>query len=152
MQKLLRIVQYLDLRWSHKQQGQPTRPQHQDHPCSGGIRKHHQRTHFNSLQNTLWLSRPIILSAIRSHGDTQTLKSANEEHLDTGGGSKGSDTLDASNGYVKYINNIGEFDAGKSSGWLYAVNGTVCTISSTQYKVKAGDVIEWRYTVKVGDI
>lgn len=60
--------------------------------------------------------------------------------------------LDASSGYVKYINNIGEFDAGKSSGWLYKVNGTLYSKASTQYKVKAGDVIEWRYTVKVGDI
>lgn len=60
--------------------------------------------------------------------------------------------LDASSGYVKYINNIGEFDAGKSSGWLYTVNGELCTIGSTQYKVKAGDVIAWRYTVKMGDV
>ena len=60
--------------------------------------------------------------------------------------------LDASGGYVKYINNIGEFDAGNNSGWLYKVNGTLCSKGSTQYKVKAGDVIEWRYTVKVGDI
>lgn len=60
--------------------------------------------------------------------------------------------LDAGSGYVKYINNIGEFDAGKSSGWLYTINGELCTIGSTQYQVKAGDVIAWRYTVKMGDV
>lgn len=60
--------------------------------------------------------------------------------------------LDASGGYVKYINNIGEFDAGKSSGWLYTVNGELCSMGSTQYQVKPNDVIAWRYTVSVGDV
>lgn len=60
--------------------------------------------------------------------------------------------VDASNGYVKYINNIGEFDAGTSSGWLYKVNGGMPNIGSSSYQVKENDVIEWRYTVKVGDI
>lgn len=60
--------------------------------------------------------------------------------------------LDASGGYVKYINNIGERDAGISSGWLYTVNGVIPSVGSTQYQVKAGDVIAWRYTVKMGDV
>lgn len=60
--------------------------------------------------------------------------------------------LDASNGYVRYINQIGEFDVGKSSGWLFKVNGQLPSIGSSSYKVNENDVIEWRFTVQVGDV
>ncbi|WP_416325106.1 DUF4430 domain-containing protein [[Eubacterium] hominis] len=61
-------------------------------------------------------------------------------------------SLDANQGYVKYINQIGEFDAGTSSGWLYKVNGTMPNVGSNAYHIKENDVIEWRYSVKAGDI
>lgn len=60
--------------------------------------------------------------------------------------------LDASNGYVRYINNIGEFDAGTNSGWLYKVNGQLPSIGSSSYKINKNDVIEWRFTAQVGDV
>lgn len=64
---------------------------------------------------------------------------------------KGIDFI-ASNGYVRYINQIGEFDVGKSSGWLYKVNGQLPSIGSSSYKVNEFDVIEWRFTVQAGDV
>lgn len=60
--------------------------------------------------------------------------------------------LNASNGYVRYINQIGEFDVGKSSGWLFKVNGQLPSIGSSSYKINENDVIEWRFTVQVGDV
>ncbi len=47
--------------------------------------------------------------------------------------------------YVEGINNLYEFDAGPSSGWNYAVNGSTASYGSSQYKVKNGDSIVWEY-------
>ena len=60
--------------------------------------------------------------------------------------------LNASNGYVRYIGDFGEFDAGSTSGWMYKINGTLLSVGSNAYQVKEHDVIEWRFTVKQGDI
>lgn len=49
--------------------------------------------------------------------------------------------------YVRGINNIFEFDAGESSGWLYNVNGIYPRIGSSLYPVKKGDTILWEYTL-----
>lgn len=61
-------------------------------------------------------------------------------------------SLTASGGYVKYISNFGERDAGGSSGWLYQVNGVTPTIGSAGYQVKENDVIAWRFTLTQGDV
>lgn len=53
-------------------------------------------------------------------------------------------------GYVKGIQNLYEFDEGPSSGWLYKVNGTFMSVGSGNVKVKAGDRIEWLYTLDMG--
>lgn len=50
-------------------------------------------------------------------------------------------------GYVSEINGIGEFARGENSGWLYRVNGTTpTTTSSKDYVLKKDDVLEWYYT------
>lgn len=61
-------------------------------------------------------------------------------------------SLLANNGYVRYIHDIGEFDAGGSSGWLFQVNGSTPSIGSNSYQVKPNDVIAWRFSVVQGDI
>ncbi len=48
------------------------------------------------------------------------------------------------------IDNIFEFDYGVKSGWIYRVNGSIYSKSAGAYTVKAGDVIEWLYTLDLG--
>mgnify|MGYP000846015624 FL=1 len=49
--------------------------------------------------------------------------------------------------YVKGINYLYEYDAGKLSGWLYQVNGVQPDYGCSKYKLKNGDVIHWFYTI-----
>ncbi len=53
-------------------------------------------------------------------------------------------------GYIEGINNIFETDFGKSSGWIYFVNGEVPSIGCNSYKLTDGDKIEWHYTCDLG--
>lgn len=48
--------------------------------------------------------------------------------------------------YIESINNLSEFDCGILSGWKYRVNGVYPNYGCGSYKVKKGDVIEWKYT------
>ena len=41
---------------------------------------------------------------------------------------------------------LAEFAHGKSSGWLYYVNGELPKVGITAYTLKAGDKVEWLYT------
>jgi len=52
--------------------------------------------------------------------------------------------------YVEAINNIYEFDAGELSGWKYIVNSEFPGISSSQYYLSPGDIIEWVYSIDLG--
>lgn len=52
--------------------------------------------------------------------------------------------------YIKGINNLYEFDCGKDSGWMYKVNGWYPNYGCSNYILKDGDVIEWRYTCDLG--
>lgn len=52
--------------------------------------------------------------------------------------------------YFESINNVGEFDYGQQSGWIYRVNGVMPNISAGEYEVKDKDIIEWFYTVNLG--
>ena len=52
--------------------------------------------------------------------------------------------------YVEGINNLYEFDCGELSGWMYRVNGWYPNYGSSRYQLKAGDVVEWRYTCDLG--
>jgi hypothetical protein len=52
--------------------------------------------------------------------------------------------------YVKGIDNLYEFDDGPKSGWMVKVNGKAADRSAGNYPVKAGDRIEWLYTLDLG--
>lgn len=47
--------------------------------------------------------------------------------------------------YVSGIDGLKEFDHGRSSGWMYKVNGTPPHIGAGAYRVKAGDQVIWYY-------
>lgn len=53
-------------------------------------------------------------------------------------------------GYIEGINNIFETDFGKSSGWIYFVNGEAPSVGCVSYKLSDGDEIEWHYTREMG--
>ena len=52
--------------------------------------------------------------------------------------------------YVEGIDNLYEFDNGELSGWMYSVNGWYPNYGCSQYSLKDGDVIAWRYTCDLG--
>lgn len=52
--------------------------------------------------------------------------------------------------YVEGIDNLYEFDKGSESGWIFHVNGQSPGKSAGAYKLKAGDVVEWLYTLDMG--
>lgn len=54
---------------------------------------------------------------------------------------------EASDGYIKSIGNIYEGDCGKYSGWMFYVNGEIAEVGASDYVVKAGDEIEFKYVV-----
>lgn len=53
--------------------------------------------------------------------------------------------------YIEGIHNLYEFDVGKLSGWMYAVNGWYPNYGCSRYQVKDGDVVEWCYTCDLGE-
>jgi hypothetical protein len=53
--------------------------------------------------------------------------------------------------YVQGIDNLYEFDGGPKSGWVYKVNGRAPGEGAGAYKLKAGDKIEWLYTLDLGE-
>ncbi len=53
-------------------------------------------------------------------------------------------------GYIEGINNIYEMDFGKSSGWIYFVNGESPSVGCRNYELSDGDEIEWHYTCNMG--
>ena len=52
--------------------------------------------------------------------------------------------------YVEAIEDLGEFDRGSMSGWMYRVNGYFPPYSSSLYTLKEGDYVEWLYTRDLG--
>lgn len=52
--------------------------------------------------------------------------------------------------YVAEIEGLAEFDKGQYSGWMYRVNGIFPPFSSSLYKLKEGDYVEWLYTRDLG--
>ncbi len=52
--------------------------------------------------------------------------------------------------YIEGINNIYEMDFGKSSGWIYFVNGESPSVGCGNYELSDGDEIEWHYTCDMG--
>ena len=53
--------------------------------------------------------------------------------------------------YIEGIHNLYEFDVGKLSGWMYAVNGWFPNYGCSRYQVKDGDVVKWCYTCDLGE-
>lgn len=47
--------------------------------------------------------------------------------------------------YVSSINGLAEKEHGASSGWMYAVNGSLPNMACSAYKLSDGDSIQWRY-------
>lgn len=60
--------------------------------------------------------------------------------------------LQESDGYIRSISGLSEFDCGRASGWMYCVNRKFPNIASTEYPLKNGDKLEFLYTCKMGDI
>jgi hypothetical protein len=52
--------------------------------------------------------------------------------------------------YIEGIGNLYEFDGGELSGWMYNVNGEFPNYGCSKYRPKAGDNIEWKYTLDLG--
>ena len=52
--------------------------------------------------------------------------------------------------YIEGINQLYEMDCDKNSGWMYSVNGKYPNYGCSEYKLKDGDKIEWRYTCDLG--
>ena len=49
--------------------------------------------------------------------------------------------------YIKGVNNIHEFDAGKNSGWMYNVNGKTPNVGVSGYTLTDGDKVKLFYVV-----
>ena len=60
--------------------------------------------------------------------------------------------IDVSKGYVAGIDGLYEFDCGKSSGWMYRVNGKFPNYMAGKCKLHDGDKVEWLYTCVRGDL
>lgn len=55
------------------------------------------------------------------------------------------------NYYIEGINQIYEKDCGTKSGWMYSVNGVFPNYGCSDYTLKNGDSVEWRYTCDLGE-
>ena len=53
--------------------------------------------------------------------------------------------------YIEGIHNLYEFDVGKLSGWMYAVNGWFPNYGCSRYQLNNGDVVEWCYACDLGE-
>jgi len=52
--------------------------------------------------------------------------------------------------YIEAIDNLYEFAGGNLSSWMYSVNDWYPNYGCSDYKLKDGDVIAWRYTCDLG--
>ena len=52
--------------------------------------------------------------------------------------------------YIAGIGQIGEFDFGDLSGWLYFVNDESPSVGCQDYELAPGDKIEWLYSCELG--
>ena len=60
-------------------------------------------------------------------------------------------SIEASQGYIKSINQLEQLDAGRGSGWLYWVNNVSPSVVCSSYLIKNGDNIKWQYTCEYGN-
>lgn len=52
--------------------------------------------------------------------------------------------------YVRGISYLYEYEFGNLSGWMYKVNGVFADTGCSQYRLAAGDRVEWIYTKNLG--
>ncbi len=52
--------------------------------------------------------------------------------------------------YIEGIANLYEFDCGPGSGWMYCVDGWYPNYGCSQYLLKDGQNVQWRYTCELG--
>lgn len=52
--------------------------------------------------------------------------------------------------YVEAIHGPGEFDGGPKSGWMFHVKGSYPGQGASNVRVRAGDSIQWRYSLDPG--
>ena len=58
--------------------------------------------------------------------------------------------INSKSGYVSAIGNLGEFDCGPFSGWMYLVNGEAILSPMNSYVIKDGDTVQIAYTISLG--
>ena len=92
MQEQLRIQQNLRFRRVYEDQREIFSPYHQKKERESRINNHHQSTSLDSQPNTFRFTRSVILSAICSHRNAQTLERTDKEHLDAHSRRKGCHT------------------------------------------------------------
>lgn len=52
--------------------------------------------------------------------------------------------------YIEGIGNLYQYDGGRWSGWMFAVNGEYPEVGCGQCKLKDGDLVSWDYTCDLG--
>lgn len=45
-----------------------------------------------------------------------------------------------------FVKAIGGYESSNEKAWIYFVNGASGTVAADQHQIKAGDLIEWKYT------
>ena len=53
--------------------------------------------------------------------------------------------------YVSAIGDLGEFDCGPFSGWMYLINGEAILMPMDSYVINDGDIVRIAYTCSFGD-
>ena len=53
--------------------------------------------------------------------------------------------------YVAAIGGLAEKSAGGESGWKYSVNGVEPNTACSNYKLKSGDVVKWKFVTKASE-
>lgn len=94
-----------------------------------------------------WILKPVTVGFAKGESVFDVLNrvcQSNKIHLDS------SFTPLYQTVYIKAINNLYERDCGNLSGWNYKVNGNVCGVGASLFKLSDGDVIEWLYTCDLG--
>ncbi len=94
-----------------------------------------------------WILKPTV--AVCAEGDTvfDVLKSVCRE---AGIQMESSYTPLYDSYYVEGIHQLYELDCGSDSGWTYWVNGIYPNYGCSEYTVRDGDTIEWKYTRDLG--
>ncbi len=89
-----------------------------------------------------WVLAPVELSFSEGESVFDVLRRTCEQqkiHLEF------EDTPLYNSAYIEGICNLYEFDCGRTSGWMYTVNGQRPNRGCSQYTLSDGDVVRWEY-------